>query len=137
VAPAAQPSELGPLVAGFAERVAAVSLALVVSADGVLVAASDQGDPDQLEKLAAITSGLVALAGSVTQISDGGPFTQALVAMQEGTLVIMAIDHTASLAVLATAEADLEDVAYQMTRLADQAGTLMPAPRTAPPPPAP
>jgi uncharacterized protein len=129
VGPAAQPSELGPLVTHFAERVSAVSLALVVSADGVLLAASDQRDPDQLEKLAAITSGLVALAAGVTQVSDGGPFTQALVAMQEGTLVIMAIDDAASLAVLAAAAADLEDVAYQMTRLAARARTLTPRAR--------
>ena len=78
---------------------------LVVSSDGVPVAASDRMQPDHLEKLSAITSGLIALAYGAAQIFDGGAITQALVTMEHGTLVIMAIDAGSSLAVLTTAAA--------------------------------
>jgi predicted regulator of Ras-like GTPase activity (Roadblock/LC7/MglB family) len=44
--------------------------------------------------------------------------------MGRGTLVIMAIDDAASLAVLTTA-ADLDLIAYEMTMLAEQAGPAL------------
>ena len=86
------------------------------------MAASGPMQPDDLPKLSAIASGLIGLARGAVEVTDGGAFTQALVAMEQGTLVIMAIDDGSSLAVLATAAADLDRVAYDMTMLADQAG---------------
>jgi hypothetical protein len=50
-------------------------------------------------------------------VFDGGAVTQTLVAMGQGTLVIMSISDGSSLATLATAEADLDLVAYEMTML--------------------
>ena len=128
--PARHPQALDRLITGFTERVPTVLQALVVSSDGVPVAASEQIQPDQVEKLAAITSGLISLAEGAARIFDGGAVTQALVAMERGTLVIMAIDDGSSLAVLTTAAADLDQVAYDMTILVEQAGSIFtPPPR--------
>ena len=125
--PARHPQALDRLITGFTERVPTVLQALVVSSDGVPVAASEQIQPDQVEKLAAITSGLISLAEGAARIFDGGAVTQALVAMERGTLVIMAIDDGSSLAVLTTT-ADLDLIAYEMTMLAQQAGNIFTPP---------
>ena len=123
--PALHPQDLDRLITDFTERVPKVLHALVVSSDGVPVAVSDQIQPDRLERLSAITSGLISLACGAGQIFDGGAVIQALVAMERGTLVIMAIDDGSSLAVLTTAAADLDLVAFEMTMLVEQAGGIL------------
>jgi uncharacterized protein len=119
------PQDLDRLIADFTERVPGVVRALVVSSDGVPLAASHRMPPDHLEQLSVITSGLIGLAGAADQVFDGGGFIQGLVVMERGTLVIMAIDDGSSLAVLATAAADLDQVAYGMTMLVDEAGSIV------------
>jgi len=141
--PAVDPRDSDRLIADFAGRVPGVLRAAVVASDGVLLAVSDrarrgqagpgqagpgQAGPGQLEQLSAITAGLISLASAAAQVSDGGAVTQALVTMARGTLVIMAIDQGSSLAVLATAAADLDTVAYEMTMLVAEAGGILTPP---------
>ena len=126
--PALHRQDLDRLITDFTERVPTVLHALVVSSDGVPVAVSNRMQPDHLEKLSAITSGLMSLAHGAARIFDGGAITQALVAMQRGTLVIMTIDDGSGLAVLAAATADLDLVAYEMTMLVEQAGSIFTPP---------
>ena len=111
------------LIADFTRRVPGVLHAAVVAADGVPVAVSDAVAPGHLGELSAITAGLVSLAHAAARVFDEGAVTQALVTMERGILVIMAIGDGSSLAVLTTASADLDLVAYEMTRLVDQAGS--------------
>jgi predicted regulator of Ras-like GTPase activity (Roadblock/LC7/MglB family) len=84
---------------------------------------SDRTQPDQLEQLSAIAAALISLASAAARIFDGGGVTQALVTMARSTLVIMAIDQGASLAVLTIATADLDMVAYEMTMLVAESGS--------------
>jgi len=126
--PAPHPQDPDRLIADFAERVPDVLRAVAVASDGVLLAASDRTQPDQLEHLAAITAGLISLASAAARIFDGGAVTQALVTMARDTLVIMAIDQGSSLAVLTTATADLDTVAYEMTMLVEEAGSAFTPP---------
>ena len=126
--PAPDPQDPDRLITDFAERVPDVLRAAVVASDGVLVAVSDRTQPDQLEQLSAITAGLVALASAAARIFDGGTVIQALVTMARGTFVIMAIDQGSSLAVLTTATADLDTVAYEMTLLVEEAGSAFTPP---------
>jgi predicted regulator of Ras-like GTPase activity (Roadblock/LC7/MglB family) len=100
----------------------------VVASDGVLLAVSDRTQPDQLVQFSAITAGLVSLASAAARMFDSGAVTQALVTMARGTLVIMAIDHGSSLAVLTTATADLDTVAYEMRMLVEEAGSILTRP---------
>lgn len=126
--PALHPQDLDRLITDFTERVPGIMHALVVSSDGVPVAVSDRIQPDLLEKLSAITSGLISLANGAARIFDGGAVTQALVGMERGTIVIMATDDGSSLAVLSTAAADLDQVAYEMTMLVEQADSIFTPP---------
>jgi predicted regulator of Ras-like GTPase activity (Roadblock/LC7/MglB family) len=131
VHPAHHPQELNRLVSGFTERVPGVLHTVVVAADGVTVAASDRIAPQHLEQLSAITSGLTSLACASARMFDGEAVTQALVTMELATLVIMAIDDGSSLAVLTTSTADLDLVAYEMTMLVEQAGSIFSPPARA------
>jgi predicted regulator of Ras-like GTPase activity (Roadblock/LC7/MglB family) len=126
--PAPDPQDPDRLITDFAGRVPGVLRAAVVASDGVLVAVSDRTPHDQLEQLSAITAGLIALAGAAARIFDSGAITQALVTMAQGTFVIMAIDEGSSLAVLTTATADLDTVAYEMTMLAEETGSAFTPP---------
>ena len=128
-----QMQDLSWLITDFTERVPDVGHAAVGSSDGVPLAVSDGIPPDRLERLAAVTSGLISLAQGTASMLDCGAVTQTLVGMQEGVLVIVAISDGSSLAVLATIEADLDQIAYEMTALAEQAGgALTPDPRPHP-----
>ena len=116
------------LITDFTERVPDVLHAVVVAADGVPVAVSDAIAPGHLGQLSAITAGLVSLACAAARAFDEGAVTQALVTMERGTLVIIAIADGSSLAVLTSASADLDLVAYEMTTLVDQAGSRFDTP---------
>ena len=126
--PAPDPQDPDRLITDFAGRVPGVLRAAVVASDGVLVAVSDRTPHDQLEQLSAITAGLIALASAAARIFDGGAITQALVTMAQGTFVLMAIDEGSSLAVLTTATADLDTVAYEMTMLVEETGSAFTPP---------
>jgi uncharacterized protein len=122
--PAPDPQDPDRLLTDFAERVPGVLRAVVVAPDGVLVAVSHRTQPDQLVQLSAITAGVISLASAAARMFDGGTVIQALVTMARGTLVIMAIDQGPSLAVLTTATADLDTVAYEMTMLVAETGSI-------------
>jgi predicted regulator of Ras-like GTPase activity (Roadblock/LC7/MglB family) len=119
-----QPQDLDRLVADFTDRVPDVLLAVVLSSDGLPLAGSDRMQSVDADRLSAVASGLISLAHGAARISGYGAVAQALIAMERGTLVIMAIDDAASLAVLTTA-ADLDMLAYAMTMLVEQAESLI------------
>jgi len=122
--PALDPQQLNHLLTDFTERVPGVLHAVVVAADGVPVAASDRIPSRHLEQVSAIASGLIGLACAAARMADDDVVTQALVTMERAILVIIAIDDGSSLAVLTSSSADLDLVAYEMTMLAEQAGSL-------------
>jgi uncharacterized protein len=117
--------DLSWLVTDLTERVPDALHAAVVSSDGVPLAVSDGLPPDRVEQLSAIASGLISMARGAALMLDGGAVTQTLVTMHEGVLVIVAISDGSSLAVLAAIDADLDQTAYEMTVLAEQAGSVL------------
>jgi len=123
--PGSHPQDLSWLITDFTDRLPDVACAAVVSSDGVALAVSDGIPPGQLEHLSAITSGLISLARGTAQITGGGAFTQTLVTMQQGVLVVIALGDGSSLAVLAAPDSDLDLVAYEMPMLAEQAGAVL------------
>ena len=113
--------DLNRLVTSFAERVPAVAHAAVVSADGLPLAASAGLPRDQADQLAAVTSGLTKLVQGAARIFSGGPVAQAVVVMEQGTLIMMSLSGNSVLAVLATPESDLGNIAYEMSLLGERA----------------
>ena len=117
--------DLDWLVTDFTARVADVAHAVVVSADGVPLALSEEIPDVFAEQLGAITSGLVSLMQGAAWIFEAGQPTQALVEMDGGLMLIKAISDGSSLAVLAARECDTDQVSYEMTLLVEAVGELL------------
>lgn len=113
------------LISGFAGRVAGVSHAVVVSSDGLLVAVSDHLPRDSADQLAAVTSGLVSVVSGAARILDGDEVKQTVVDMGRGFFLVMSIRDGSILAVLATRDADVGVVGYEMAKLVKQAGEAL------------
>jgi uncharacterized protein len=123
--------DLDWLVTDFATRVQDVAHAVVVSADGVLLARSEHVPHGFAEQLAAIICGLASLMQGAARIFDAGPPTQGLVDMEGGLMLVKVISDGSSLAVLAAPECDMDLVSYEMTLLVEAVGeALTPAVRT-------
>ena len=60
------------LVSKFAAEVSGVSHAVLVSADGLLMAASEHMPVERADQLAAVASGLASLSTGAAQLLDGG-----------------------------------------------------------------
>jgi predicted regulator of Ras-like GTPase activity (Roadblock/LC7/MglB family) len=122
-------AEIGWLVTSLAARVPDVVHAAVVSSDGLPLATSAGFPLERADQLAAITSGLAGLTAGASQVLDVGPIVQAVVQLERGTLIVIAVSKGACLVVLASTT-DLGLTAYEMTLLAERMGRLLtPAPR--------
>ena len=121
--------DLNWLVTNFVERVPDAAHAVVVSADGLPLAYSAGFPQDRADQLAAVTSGLASLTQGASRVFEGGIVVQTAVEMQAGVLLIMAVSHGASIAVLAAPTADLGLIAYEMALLVERAGKMI-TPRT-------
>ena len=118
-------SDFSWLVDNFANRTPGVAHALVVSADGLPVVASERLDRPKADQLAAIASGLASLTQGGARCIDGGLVKQTVVEMDRGLLVVMAISDGSCLTVLAGSPCDVGVVAYEMTMLVNRVGQLL------------
>ncbi|MET4047193.1 dynein regulation protein LC7 [Rhodococcus sp. 1163] len=119
------PRALDWLVSGFARDVPGVSHAIIVSADGLLSAASSHLPLDRADQLAAVTSGLASLSAGASRLFDGGAVLQSVVEMENGYLLLMGVGTGAYLAALAVAGCDIGQIGFEMVTLVDRVGTTM------------
>jgi uncharacterized protein len=117
--------DLDWLVTDFTARVSDVAHAVVVSADGVPLALSEDIPLAFAEQLAAITSGLASLMQGAARIFEAGLPLQALVEMDGGLMLVKAISDGSSLAVLAAPECDTDLVSYEVTLLVEAVGEVL------------
>lgn len=118
-------SNLGWLLTSFARRVPAITHALAVSVDGLTLAASDGLAHDAADQLSAITSGLASLTVGAARCLDTGRVRQAVVDMDDGVLLVMAVADRGQLAVLAEAGCDLGQVGYETALLVQKVATAL------------
>ncbi|GAA3742662.1 hypothetical protein HDA32_003258 [Spinactinospora alkalitolerans] len=109
------------LISNFVGDVHGVEHAIVVSSDGLLLASSDGFPAEHAEQLAAIASGLHSLAVGGAKLFAKAECEQLIVRMRHGHLFVMSISDGSCLAVLTSVDADMKVVAYQMTRLVENA----------------
>jgi len=117
--------DLNWLVADFTARVAGVSHAIVVSADGVPLGVSEYIPEAFAGQFAAITCGLYSLMQGAARIFEAGEPAQALVEMETGLMIVMAVSDGSSLAVLAALDCDTDVVSYEMTLLVEAVGHVL------------
>jgi predicted regulator of Ras-like GTPase activity (Roadblock/LC7/MglB family) len=123
--PEREQSRFAWLVSDFAERVAGVAHAVVVSSDGFLLTASQRLPADRADQLAAVASGLVSLTDGAARCFEAGEVRETVVEMDHGIMLSMAITDGSCLALLAAPDCDIGQVAYEMSLLVDRVGRLL------------
>ncbi|HET6502786.1 MAG TPA: roadblock/LC7 domain-containing protein [Amycolatopsis sp.] len=123
--PAYPSGSFGWLITDFVRRVPGAAHAVVVSADGLLLARSDGLPKDRADQLSAVASGLISLTFGAARCFEAGAVNQTVVEMERGYLFLMSISDGSCLAVLAAPNSDIGTVAYEMTLLVDRVGQQM------------
>ena len=117
--------DLNWLVTDFTTRVADVAHAVVVSADGLLLVASEGLPRDRADQLAAVASGLTSLTQGAARCFEAGNVVQTVIEMERGFLFLMSISDGSCLAVLAATSCDVGLVGYEMAVLVERAGAVL------------
>ena len=113
------------LVSNFAREVPGVSHAVLVSVDGLLVAASEHLPVERADQLAAVSSGLASLAAGAAQLFEGGRVLQSVVEMEDGYLLLMRVGDGSQLAALAAKSGDIGQIGYEMAILVERVGAVV------------
>src|SRR6476620_5036063 len=119
--------QLDWLVSRFVDEVPDAAHAILVSADGLLMAASAGIPGERAEQVAAVSSGLASLAVGAARLFDGGAVLQTVIEMQNGYLLLMSVGDGSHLAVLTEDSADIGQVGYEMALLVDRVGRMVQA----------
>ena len=119
--------DLDWLVTRFVDDVPDAAHAVLVSADGLLMAASTSMPGDRGEQLAAVSSGLASLAVGAARLFDGGAVMQTVVEMEHGYLMLMSVGDGSNLAILTQEGADIGQVGYEMALLVERVGRTVAA----------
>ncbi|WP_240943026.1 roadblock/LC7 domain-containing protein [Planosporangium thailandense] len=123
--PARGPQDCAWLVRQFAEEVPGVTHALIVSLDGLQLAASRMVPRDLGDQLAALTAGLLSMADRSAALLDLGESEYMTIRLPRGHLLFMRVGESAGLAVAATIGCDLRVVAYHMTQFVSAVGHVL------------
>ncbi|MFB7861209.1 MULTISPECIES: roadblock/LC7 domain-containing protein [unclassified Streptomyces] len=114
--------ELDWLLDDLTRRVDSIQHALVLSNDGLVTGASSGLEREDAEHLAAVSSGLHSLARGAGRHFTAGRARQTMVEFDEALLFVTAAGEGSCLCVLSAAEADVGQVAYEMTLLVNRVG---------------
>ncbi|MGW1077664.1 roadblock/LC7 domain-containing protein [Streptomyces sp. NPDC002537] len=115
------------LIDEFTTRTPGVTSTILVSADGLTLADSGCLAGANLDRLAAVVSGIVVLARGAVSIHGRGRMNQTLVDMdaEGGFLCIMTVSDGSALGVLCGSSCDIGLVAYEAARLVDRVGPAL------------
>lgn len=114
--------DLDWLVQRLVEEVPGVAHVVLVSADGMLMARSRAIPQERANQLAAVTSGLTALAGAAASLDARGRVLRSTVVLAGGRILLSEVGDGSHLALTASADSDLGVVGYEMTLLAERVG---------------
>ncbi|MFD0417647.1 roadblock/LC7 domain-containing protein [Streptomyces sp. NPDC127108] len=118
----AQNTGLGWLLDDLTKRVEHVRHALVLSNDGLVTGASSGLAREDAEHLAAVSSGLHSLAKGSGRHFHAGNVRQTMIEFDDAVLFVTAAGDGSCLCVLSSAQADIGQVAYEMTLLVNRVG---------------
>ncbi|MGW6022104.1 roadblock/LC7 domain-containing protein [Streptomyces sp. NPDC055099] len=117
-----QNTGLGWLLDDLTKRMEPVRHALVLSNDGLVTGASSELKREDAEHLAAVSSGLHSLAKGSGRHFRAGSVRQTMIEFDDAVLFVTAAGDGSCLCVLSSAEADIGQVAYEMTLLVNRVG---------------
>jgi predicted regulator of Ras-like GTPase activity (Roadblock/LC7/MglB family) len=113
------------LVGRFVDGLPAVRHAVVVSSDGLSLAASDSVDRETAERLSAVSSGMIGLAYGSAGRFGAGAVSNVIVEMENGWLFVTGIRDGSLMCVVTTREADIGSIGYEMAVFAQRAGEVL------------
>jgi len=120
--------DLAWLVDDLVDRVEQAQHAVVLSTDGLLIAASRGLSREDAEHLSAVAAGFQSLARGAGRHFGGGAIRQTIVEMESAFLFVTAAGKGACLAVLAGQQADIGLIAYEMAMLVTRVGQYLTTP---------
>ena len=113
------------LLDNFVKSVPDVHHTLVVSADGLLMAMSDELDRTSGDQLGAIVAGMSSLTRGAARQLAAGEVRQAIVEMDSMFLFLMSVADGSVLAVIANATCDVGLIGYEMALLVSRTETTL------------
>jgi predicted regulator of Ras-like GTPase activity (Roadblock/LC7/MglB family) len=113
------------LMASFVRSTPGVDQAIAVSSDGLLIALSSHLERASADKLAAIITGMRALAHGAANELAKGQVLQVLVEMGSAYMFVSAISGGSTLGVVASRGCDLGLVGYEITLLVERVGAQL------------
>ncbi len=104
--------------------------AILVSADGLLMARSKDVDKDHADTVAAAMSGMQSLSRTVAGFSGGAAmqWRQTVVEFDGGWVFLISAGEGAYLAVSASPSVDMADITFRMQQLVAQLGKALTTP---------
>jgi predicted regulator of Ras-like GTPase activity (Roadblock/LC7/MglB family) len=120
--------QLSWLLDNLVGRVQHVRQALVLSRDGLVVAASQSVSREDGDHLSALAAGVQSLARGAGRQFAGGEVRQTIIEMEAAFLFITAAGEGTCLAVLSSADANVGVMAYEMAMLVRRMGKHLTAP---------
>ncbi|MEU4667336.1 roadblock/LC7 domain-containing protein [Amycolatopsis sp. NPDC023774] len=120
-------NELDWLLDDLVKRVAGAERAVVLSSDGLLIGRSGNLSEEDGEHLSAVASAFQSLARGTGRHFGGGNVRQTMVEMDHAFLFVTAAGRGACLALLASADADMGLVAYEMNLMVKRVGAVLTA----------
>lgn len=120
------PEEVRRLLDALVAQMDAVEGAVLLSSDGLVVAASSEIDQEHAEHLSAVVAGVQGLARGACRRFDGGELLQSVIEMDEVLLFMVPAGDDGCLAALSGAGADAGAVSYAVTELAERIGERSP-----------
>ena len=125
MAPTDTTGQLSWLLDNLVNQVEHVQQALILSRDGLVVAASRGLSPEDSEHLSALAAGLQSLARGAGQHFRTGQVRQTIIEMDSAFLFVMAAGRGTCLAVLTGADANVGLIAYEMAMLVRRMGKYL------------
>jgi predicted regulator of Ras-like GTPase activity (Roadblock/LC7/MglB family) len=114
--------ELSWLLDDLAARVDDIQQAVILSRDGLTVAASQSLSREDAEHLSALAAGVQSLARGAGEHFSLGEVRQTIIELEQAFLFVTAAGHGSCLAVTCPASADAGLVAYERAMLVKRAG---------------
>ncbi|MFF0492665.1 roadblock/LC7 domain-containing protein [Nocardia sp. NPDC003482] len=113
------------MLAEFARTTPGVREAIAVSSDGLLIAMSDGLERAAADRLGAMVSGLTSLARSASRSYSFDGLELIMIEMNRGFLLVSTISDGSCLGVIADSTCDVGQLGYEMSVLAERAGSLL------------
>ena len=114
--------DLSWLLDDLVTRVAEISMAVILTRDGLAAGASTGLSREDAEHLAAMAAGMQSLARGAGRRFGGGQVRQTIVEMEKAFLFVTAAGEGSCLAALTGASADVGLVAFEMAVLVKRVG---------------